>query len=216
MIPAEENAAFVCQMEQVLDVYEQPYDADYPVVCLDESPKQLLDYQEFVTSTGQHCRDSEYVRRGVVELFVATEPLRGWRELTVEDDHKAATWVQFVARLMDTTYRDAKKGRWVMDNLSTHRISNFYAHFPPEVARAYVQRMEIIYTPVHGSWLNRAEIEFSVLTRQVLDRSFATKEEVQAVVERWKNKQNATPKPRNWQFKTADARIKLTKLYPTI
>ena len=165
MIPAEENAAFVCQMEQVLDVYEQPYNVDYPVVCLDESPKQLLDYQEFVTSTGQHCRDSEYVRRGVVELFVATEPLRGWRELTVENDHKAATWVQFVARLMDTTYREAKKVRWVMDNLSTHKLSNFYAHFPPEVARAYLQRMEITYTPVHGSWLNRTEIEFSVLTR---------------------------------------------------
>ena len=216
MIPAEENAAFVCQMEQVLDVYEQPYDAEYPVVCLDESPKQLIEQQEFTGSTGQRYHDSAYVRRGVVELFVATEPLRGWREMTVEDDHTAATWVQFVARLMDTSYRDAKKVRWVMDNLSTHRISNFYAHFPPEVARAYVQRMEIIYTPVHGSWLNRAEIEFSVLTRQVLDRSFTTKEEVEAVVERWKNKQNANPKPRNWQFKTADARIKLAKLYPTI
>ncbi len=216
MIPAAQSPAFVCQMEQVLDVYEQPYDADYPVVCLDESPKQLLDYQEFTAANGQQYRDSEYVRRGVAELFVATEPLRGWRELTVEDDHKAATWVQFVARLLDTTYRDARKVRWVMDNLSTHRISNFYAHFPPELARAYVQRMEIIYTPVHGSWLNMAEIEFSVLTRQVLNRSFATKEAVQAVVERWKNKQNANQKPRNWQFKTADARIKLVKLYPTI
>ena len=103
MIPAEQSAAFVCQMEQVLDLYEQPYDADYPVVCLDESPKQLLDYEVFTTSSGQRCRDSEYVRRGVVELFVATEPLRGWRCLTVEADHKAATWVQFVARQMDTT-----------------------------------------------------------------------------------------------------------------
>ena len=216
MIPAEQSAAFVCQMEQVLDVYEQPYDADFPVVCLDESPKQLLDYEEFTASNGQQYRNSEYVRRGVGELFVATEPLRGWRELTVEDDHKAATWVQFVARLMDTTYREAKKVRWVMDNLSTHKLSNFYAHVPPEVARAYLQRMEIIYTPVHGSWLNMAEIEFSVLTRQVLGRSFATKDEVRAVVERWKNRQNTKLKPRNWQFKTADARIKLTKLYPTI
>ncbi len=103
MIPAEQSAAFVCQMEQVLDLYEQPYDADYPVVCLDESPKQLLDYEQFTTSSGQRCRASEYVRRGVVELFVATEPLRGWRYLSVEADHKAATWVQFVARQMDTT-----------------------------------------------------------------------------------------------------------------
>ena len=216
MIPAAQSAAFVCQMEQVLDVYEQPYDPDFPVVCLDESPKQLLEYEKFTASNGQHYRDSQYVRRGVVELFVAPEPLRGWRELTVEDDHKAATWVQFVARLMDTTYRDAQKVRWVMDNLSTHKLSNFYAHFPPHVARAYLQRMEIIYTPVHGSWLNMAEIEFSVLTRQVLGRSFATKDEVRAVVERWKTKQNTNPKPRNWQFKTAEARIKLIKLYPTI
>jgi len=103
VIPAEQSAAFVCQMEQVLDLYEQPYDADYPVVCLDESPKQLLAYEQFTTSSGQRCRASEYVRRGVVELFVATEPLRGWRYLRVEADHKAATWGQFVARQMDTT-----------------------------------------------------------------------------------------------------------------
>ena len=216
MIPAEQRAAFVCQMEQVLDLYEQPYDADYPVVCLDESPKQLLDYEVFTTSSGQRCRDSEYVRRGVVERFVATEPLRGWRCLTVEADHKAATWVQFVARQMDTTYRDAKKVRWVMDNLSTHKLRFFYAHFPPAVAQAYLRRMDITYTPAHGSWLNMAEIEFSVLSRQVLDRPFTTPDQVRQVVNHWQDRQNARTKPRNWQFKTADARIKLTKLYPTI
>lgn len=203
-------------MEQVLDVYEQAYDADYPVVCLDESPKQVLEYQEFTKQNGQRCQDSEYVRHGVVELFVATEPLRGWRELTVETDHKAATWVQFVARLMDTTYRDAKKVRWVMDNFSTHKLNFFYAHFPPAVAHAYLQRLEIIYTPAHGSWLNMAEIEFSVLSRQVLNRSFASEDEVRAVVEQWKIRQNAKAKPYNWQFRTADARIKLVKLYPTL
>jgi len=208
VIPAEQSAAFVCQMEQVLDLYEQPYDADYPVVCLDESPKQLLDYTAFTTSAGQRCRDSEYVRRGVVELFVAPEPLRGWRGLSVEADHKAATWVQFVARQLDTTYRAAKKVR-------THKLSFFYAHFPPAVAQAYLQRMEIIYTPAHGSWLNMAEMEFSVLSRQVLDQPFTTSEQVRAVVEQWQERQNARPKPRNWQFKTADARIKLAKLYPT-
>lgn len=216
MIPAEQNASFVCQMEQVLDLYEQPYDADYPVVCLDESPKQLLDYEQFTTATGQRCRDSEYVRRGVVELFVATEPLRGWRCLSVEADHKAATWVQFVARQMDTTYRAAKKVRWVMDNLSTHKLSFFYAHFPPAVAQAYVQRMEMVYPPAHGSWLNMAELEFAVLSRQVLDQPFTTTEQVRRVVAQWQDRQNARPKPRNWQFKTADARIKLVKLYPTI
>jgi len=216
VIPAAQSAAFVCQMEQVLDLYEQPYDADYPVVCLDESPKQLIEQQLFIAANGQRYHDSEYVRRGVAELFVATEPLRGWRELSVEDDHRAATWVRFVARLMDTTYRDAKKVRWVMDNLGTHKVSFFYDHFPPDVARAYRQRMEIIYTPVHGSWLNRAEIEFAVLGRQALNRLFADKAAVQAAVERWKNQQNTKLKPRNWQFTTADARIKLAKLYPTI
>ena len=153
---------------------------------------------------------------GAAELFVATEPLRGWRELSVEDDYRAATWVRFVARLMDTTYRDAKKVRRVMDNLGTHKVSFFYDHFPPDVARAYLQRMEIIYTPVHGSWLNMAEIEFAVLDRQALNRLFADKAAVQAAVERWKNRQNTKLKPRNWQFTTADARIKLAKLDPTI
>ena len=203
-------------MEQVLDLYEQPYDADYPVVCLDESPKQLIEQQEFTAANEQRYHDSAYIRRGVAELFVATEPLRGWRELRVEDDHRAATWVRFVARLMDTTYRDAKKVRWVMDNLGTHKVSFFYDHFPPDVARAYLQRMEIIYTPVHGSWLNMAEIEFAVLGRQALNRLFADKAAVQAAVERWKNQQNTKLKARNWQFTTADARIKLAKLYPII
>ena len=216
MIPAAKSAAFVCQMECVLDLYEQPCDVDYPVVCLDESPKQLLERQKFTASNGARCHDSEYVRRGVAELFVATGPLRGWRELTVEDDHSAATWVRFVARLMDTTYRTAKKGRWVMDNLTTHKVRFFYDHFPPDVAQAYLRRLEIVYTPVHGSWLNMAEIEFAVLSRQVLNRAFADKAAVQVAVARWKNQQNAAPKPRKWQFKTADARIKLVKLYPTI
>ena len=215
MIPAEQSASFVCQMEQVLDLYEQPYDADYPVVCLDESPKQLLDYEQFTTSSGQRCRDSEYVRRSVVELFVAAEPLRGWRCLSVEAGHKAATWVQFVARQMDTTYRDAKKVRWVMDKRSTHKLSFFYAHFPPAVAQAYLRRMDITYTPPHGSWLNMAEIEFFVLSRQALDQPFTTSEQVRTVVNQWQDRQNTWPKPRNWQFKTADARIRPAKLYPT-
>ena len=212
VIPAEQSASFVCQMEQVLDLYEQPYDPAYPVVCLDDSPKQLLAYEEFIASNGQRHRDSEYVRRGVVELFVASEPLRGWRQFTVEADHKAATWVQVVARLMDTTYCQATKVRWVMDNFSTHKLHFFYAHFPSEVIQAYLQRMEIVYTPAHGSWLNMAELEFSVLSRQVLDRPFASAEEVCQVVDRWVERQNAKATPRNWQFKMADARIKLAKL----
>lgn len=203
-------------MEQVLDLYACAYDQDHPVVCMDESPKQVVDYKQLVGSDGKHYQDSEYVRKGVVELFVATEPLKGFRELSVEDDHKAGTWVRFVARLMDTVYKDAKKVRWVMDNFSTHKLHFFYDHFTPDVAKAYIDRMEIIHTPAHGSWLNIAEIEFSVFARQELDRPFASKEEVAKVVEKWKNKQNEKQKKTDWQFKTADARIELTKLYPSI
>lgn len=203
-------------MEKVLDTYELEYDSKFPVVCMDESPKQIIDYKEEVSQDGTLRQDSEYVRLGVAEIFVAFEPLAGYREMTVEDNHKTDTWVKFIANLMDTVYKYAKKVTWVMDNFSTHKVENFYKIYPPEQAKAYLDRMEIVYTPVHGSWLNMAEIQFSILTRQELDRPFATKQEVKEVVEKWKNKQNQEKKGVNWQFKTPDARIKLKKLYPTI
>jgi len=203
-------------MEQVLGVYERPYDERFPVVCMDESPKQILDYETFTDKSGTRYEDSEYIRRGVVELFVATEPLAGRRQLGVEDDHKSETWVKFMANLMDTVYKDAIKVTWVMDNFSTHKLSFFYQYFTPEIAKSYVDRMEIIYTPAHGSWLNMAEIEFSVFTRQELERPFKSIDEVKEVVKKWADKQNNSKKNINWRFKTADARIKLVKLYPTI
>lgn len=203
-------------MEQVLSVYERPYSADFPVVCLDESPKQLIDYKQFRSESGRLYKDSEYVRKGVVELFVATEPLAGRRTLTVEADHKAATWVKFVANQMDTVYQSATKVTWVMDNLSTHKLCFFYNHFPPHQAKAYIDRMEIIHTPAHGSWLNMAEIEFSVLTRQVFKRPFSNKAQVEEVVAKWVKRQNEKEKKINWQFTTVDSRIKLRRLYPTI
>ena len=216
MIPAESSAAFVCQMERVLDVYEMPYDPDFPTVCMDESPKQIIDYKEFIDSKGKRLQDSEYVRLGVAELFVAFEPLAGYREMTVEDDHKAITWVNFMASQMDGRYKDAKKVRWVMDNFSTHKPENFYKVFPPAQAKAYLDRMEFVYTPVHGSWLNMAEIQFSILGRDELDRPFKSKKEVVKVVEKWTANQNKLKKGANWQFTTDKARIKLKKLYPTI
>lgn len=203
-------------MEQVLSVYERPYDANFPVTCMDESPKQVIDYKEFIGKDGTQYQDSEYIRKGVVELFVATEPLAGFRKLTVEDDHKASTWVLFIANLMDTVYKDAIKVTWVMDNFCTHKLSFFYEYFTAPVAKAYIDRMEIVHTPVHGSWLNMAEIEFSVFTRQELDRPFTDKKEVEIVAKRWMNQQNQKKKMINWQFKNENARIKLTKLYPTI
>ena len=183
---------------------------------MDESPKQVIDYKEFFGKDGKQYQDSEYIRKGVVELFVATQPLAGFRQLTVEDDHKASTWVLFIANLMDTVYKDAIKVTWVMDNFCTHKLSFFYEYFTPPVAKAYIDRMEIVHTPVHGSWLNMAEIEFSVFTRQELDRPFTDKKEVEIVAKRWMNQQNQKKKMINWQFKNENARIKLTRLYPTI
>lgn len=203
-------------MEQVLSAYERPFDALYPLVCVDESPKQIIDYQEFIGSDGKKYRDSEYIRKGVAELFVATEPLAGYRELSVEEDHKSGRWVKLIAKLMDNRYKEAKKVTFVMDNLSTHKLSFFYEHFPPAQAKAYIDRIEIIYTPPHGSWLNMAEIEFSVFSRQELDKPFKDKKEVEKVARDWTSKQNKKAKKINWQFKTADARIKLARLYPTI
>ena len=203
-------------MEQVLSAYERPYDADFPLVCMDESPKQVIDYKEFIGKDGKQYQDSEYIRKGVVELFVATEPLAGFRQLTVEDDHKSNTWVHFIANLMDTVYKNATKVTWIMDNFSTHKLCFFYQYFTPQIAKSYIDRMEIIHTPTHGSWLNMAEIEFSVFTRQELDRPFGDKKEVEIVASKWMNQQNQKKKRINWQFKNEDARIKLTKLYPTI
>jgi DDE superfamily endonuclease len=203
-------------MEQVLSVYERAYDELFPVVCMDESPKQVIDYKVFIGKDGKQYQDSEYIRKGVVELFVATEPLAGFRQLTVEDDHKSATWVQFIANLMDTVYKNATKVTWVMDNFGTHKLSFFYEHFTPERAKSYIDRMEIIHTPVHGSWLNMAEIEFSVFTRQELDRPFSDKTQVEIVATKWMNQQNQKEKKINWQFKNENARIKLARLYPTI
>lgn len=216
MIPADKSAAFVCQMESVLDVYERRYDADYPVVCMDESPKQIIDYKEFIGTDGKQYQDSEYTRLGVAELFVAFEPLTGYRNMTVEDNHKTDTWINFMAHSMDNRYKNAKKVTWVMDNLTTHRKENFYKIFPPEIAKSYLDRMEFVYTPKHGSWLNMAEIQFSIITRQEFKRPFASKDEVKKVVDKWVTKQNNLKKGAKWQFTNVEARIKLSKLYPTI
>lgn len=203
-------------MEAVLDVYQRAYDIDYPVVCMDESPKQIIDYKEFTGSTGKKYQDSEYIRLGVAELLVAFEPLAGYRNMRVEDDHKTDTWVNFIANQMDTRYKDAKKVTWVMDNFTTHKKENFYKIFPPQIAKAYLDKMEFVYTPKHGSWLNMAEIQFSIITRSELGKPFKDKEAVKSVVEKWTQNQNELKKGAKWQFKTADARIKLSKLYPTI
>lgn len=146
-------------MEQVLAVYERPYDAQFPVVCVDESPKQLIDIKQYRAEDGTRIEDSEYIRRGVGEIYMAFEPLAGQRFVEIKDDHKAITWVGVLANLLEGSYANCVKMTVVGDNLSAHKPSAFYTVYGAEKARSYLDRLEFIYTPKHGSWLDMAEIE---------------------------------------------------------
>ena len=146
-------------MEQVLTVYERPYNEWYPVVCVDESPKQLIEIVQYRSADGTRIEDSEYIRRGVGEIYMAFEPLAGQRFVNVKDDHKAITWVSILATLLDGPYAKCLKMTVVGDNLSAHKPSAFYTVFGAEQAKAYLDRLEFVYTPKHGSWLDMAEIE---------------------------------------------------------
>ncbi|MEG3979057.1 IS630 family transposase [Microcoleus sp. herbarium8] len=216
VIPPRQNADFVYHMENVLAVYERPYDERYPTVCLDESPKQLIEIVQYRAADGVTIQDSDYIRRGVGEIYMAFEPLAGRRFVSVHDNHKAVTWVGVIAGLLDGPYADCVRMTLVGDNLSAHKPSAFYAVFEPEVAKSYLDRLEFVYTPKHGSWLDMAEIELSVLKRDCLDRHIATKEELVRQVTAWQDGRNRKGAKANWQFTAKDARIKLRKLYPTV
>lgn len=218
VIPPEQNSQFVANMERVLDVYKLPYDPDYPVVCMDESPKQLI---EAITCTamkpGRDARvDYEYIRHGVVNIFVANEPLRGKRLMEVTAFKTKKEWAMFVKRIADEMYPDAKKIKLVMDNFKTHDASAFYETFSPEEAKRLWDRFEFVFTPKHGSWLNMAEIEFHILNSQCLNRHIATIEKIRTEVLAWQNHRNNKDAKINWQFTNEEARIKLKKLYPSI
>jgi transposase len=158
----------------------------------------------------------EYKREGATEIFMITEPLGSRREVLVEDDHCGITWAKTMAYITETMYPDSTKITLIMDNLSSHKKHNLYKVFEPQRARAIIDKIEFVYTPKHGSWLNIAECELSVLSRQALDRRFANKEEVRTQIQTWANQRNNKQKGVNWQFKTEDARIKLKRLYPII
>lgn len=195
-----------------------PYDEDYPVVCMDESPKQLI---EEVASTpmkkGQEARlDYEYIRHGMVNIFIANEPLRGNRMVEITERKTKTDWAKFIKRISDEMYPKAKKIRLVMDNFKTHTASSFYETFEPEEAKQLRDRFEFIYTPKHGSWLNMAEIELHVINGQCLNRHMATSEEIKSEVDAWQNHRNNKPSKINWQFTNDQARIKLKKLYPSL
>lgn len=202
------------RMEKVLDVYQRPYDERYPVVCLDESPRQLVEIKEERKADGTLVRDSEYIRRGVADIYMVFEPLAGKRYVRIEDNHNSHTWVKVVAALLDDQYRSCVRMTLVEDNLSAHRPAAFYEIFPPEVARTYLERIEFVFTPAHGSWLDMAEIELSVLRRDC-GESYATREALEQHIVAWQQRRNEKAVKANWQFTTADARVKLRKLYPT-
>lgn len=214
----EASAEFVCQMEQVLDVYQRPYDEHYPVICLDESPKQLIEEKRtpVKASNGTTLYDSEYIRHGVKQLYMLFEPLAGTRNVEVKDSNNRLEWAKIVADLVENQYPSARKITLVQDNLRAHKPAAMYEVFEPSKAKAILDKIEFIFTPKHGSWLNMAEIEFSAIKRQAIKNRIADKETLEKKVSLWQEKRNQKQVKVNWQFTTKDARVKLKNLYPTI
>lgn len=218
-IPPKANAEFVWHMEDVLDVYTRPDDPRYPQVCMDETSKQLLAEVRppLPLEPDQPMRvDSEYVRQGVANLFLFCEPLQAKRWVTVTDQRTKRDWAHCIEELVDVRYPTAEKIILVLDNLNTHSPSSLYEVFAPEKAKRLADKLEIHPTPKHGSWLNMAEIELSVLGRQCLDRRIADKTTLIKEVTAWQDRRNHAGGRVDWRFTTADARIKLKHLYPTI
>ena len=206
-------------MEQVLDVYKIPYNAEFPVICMDESPKQLIEEGKpsVAMKPGQEARvDYEYIRHGVVNIFMANEPLKGKRFVEVTEFKTKKDWAMFVKRIADNWYPKAKKIKLVMDNFKTHDASAFYETFEPAEAKRLWDRFEFIYTPKHGSWLHVAEIELSALSIQCLDRRIPDIELMRKEVAAWERDRNNRSKIIDWRFTTEDARIKLKRLYPIL
>lgn len=206
-------------MEDVLDVYHRPYDSLRPQICLDEASKQLISE----TRLAIPCKrgsvrkvDAEYRRNGTASVFMMTVPLEGKRHVRVREHRKREDFAEVVRELCDELYPDAEKIVLVMDNLNTHNIASLYEAFKPCEARRLAKKLEIHYTPKHGSWLNMAEIELSVLSRQCTDNYFETKQQLADDIAAWERSRNEDKVGINWRFTTADARIKLKRLYPSI
>ena len=218
MIPPQGNAAFVAAMEKVLDVYQRPYEAAFPVVCMDETPRQLIGETRvpIPMQAGQPARqDYEYRRCGTCNVFMATEPLAGRRMTQVTERKTKIDWAQFLADMAEQ-YRDATRITLVMDNLNTHQPGELYEAYPPAQAKALWDRFEFVYTPKHGSWLNVAEIELSVMIRQCLNRRIDSMAVLAREVAAWQDSRDLLKTRVDWQFSTQDARRKLKRLYPTL
>jgi hypothetical protein len=204
-------------MEDVLEVYQRPYNPRYPVICMDEASKQLVAEVRgpLPPEPGKPLRyDCEYERRGTCNIFMFCEPLRGWRHVRVTQRRTRVDWAFALQALLDAEYQEAERVVLVMDNLNTHSPASFYEAFPPQEARRLTERLEIHYTPKHGSWLNVAECELSVLGRQCLSRRIDDGQRLAHEVAAWESDRNANATVVNWHFTADDARIKLRRLYP--
>ncbi len=206
-------------MEDILEVYERPYNPKFPVVCMDESSVQLIgEVQEPIPAAPGHpvLKDDEYVRNGVASILLEVEPLGGKRKVKITEQRTRIDWAYFIKEMLEERYAEAEKVILVMDNLNTHNMASLYTAFPPEEARRLAGRLEIHYSPKHGSWLNIAEIELSVLKRQCLAVRIDCIEKMRKEVEEWNIDRNNRQTKVDWQFRCSDARIKLKRLYPKI
>lgn len=219
MIPPKHNAEFVANMEDILEIYKRPYNPAVPVVCMDEQPTQLIKEtrMKIPAQPGKPERvDYEYERNGTATNFMFTEPLGGWRKVNVRQQKTSIDWANEIKELLDKDYPHVEKIVLVCDNLNTHKIASFYEAFEPQEALRLARRLEVHYTPKHGSWLNVAEIELSVFTKQCLDRRIPDTTTLQQEAKAWYSNRNANQKTVDWQFTTENARIKLKRLYPQI
>jgi transposase len=218
-LPDEPNGEFVYHMEDVLDVYTRPYDPRRPQLCLDETSIQLVGETRtpLPMAPGQPQRyDYEYERRGQCALFMLNEPLRGWREVVIGDHRRSIEWAEVIKHLVDVHYPDAERIVLVMDNLNIHTPGSLYEAFDPIEAKRLTDKLEIHYTPKHASWLNMAETELSVLTRQCLGRRIPDRDTLASETSAWTRDRNLEQTTIDWRFTTADARIKLRRLYPAV
>jgi DDE superfamily endonuclease len=221
VIPPEHNAQFVWRMEEILDLYEEPYDPKRPVVCFDERPCQLLaEVREPLLAskpgTPQRRVDFEYERRGMANVLMAFEPLKGRREMRVRERRRKLEFAEMMRHLIEDLYPEAERIRLVVDNLNTHSPAAFYENFSAQEARRMSKKIEFVYTPKHGSWLNMVEIELSVLVRQCLKRRLPDRQALEREARAWCEERNCLGTSVDWRFTTADARSKLRKLYPSI
>jgi len=217
-IPPEQNADFAAKMEDVLDVYSLPYDENCPVICLDEKPYQLLDERRdpiAMSAASPRRVDNEYERCGTCSIFVMCEPLKGWHHANARERRTAVDYALEIDWLLsESPYKNAPKIKLVQDNLNTHVISSLYKAFPAKKARELAKRIEIHYTPKHGSWLNIAEISISILSKQCIDRRICNIDKLNKEISAWEKDYNRKRNTVNWQFTSEDARIKLKRLYP--